>query len=165
MEGRIPIVLGACGQWEQLQPGDDLLATLHVMPGAPKPASFVFRATSYDFAAFAVGQVAAINPSGTGVQRAIASDIHAAAVAMAQYVTNPGEPGWFQVGGLFELLDWSEVIGAVQLWPRGVYFLDDVHPGKLTRVVPTTPGHISQEVGVTVTPTTMLLTFMPTILL
>lgn len=165
MVPRIPIVVGDSGQPEQLLPGDLLNAKLYVGPTDPKPVEFVFSGLNFDFAVIFEGAVCAVHSSGQGLIRAIASNALASGVGIAQRSISPGQTGYCQTDGIFELQDWTSVIGQVNLFPRGYYFLDPNNPGRMTTTPPTMVGQILQFIGQAVSPKKLSLAISQAILL
>lgn len=53
----------------------------------------------------------------------------------------------FKSGNTLELLDWTAVIGSVELTPGALYFLDPDNAGKLTTIAPTLAGQVVAMVG------------------
>lgn len=157
MAVRRPLVVGATGEMEQLADNDELLAKIYTPPPQPLPVGFAYRPVNLSALIIPPGAPVAVHNSGQGVVPAIAGASLAAAVALAQEQLPAGVAGFCQTAGLFSLLDWSLVTGAVQLFPRGLYFLDPTIEGRLTLAPPTQVGQIVQLIGQAVSLTTLSL--------
>jgi hypothetical protein len=92
------------------------------------------------------GQVGATHGTGTGVILADASDTSAKAVGLVREQTASSTNGYVQTAGLFSLSDWTNVIGAVSLAAKALYFLDTT-AGQLVATAPSASGNIVIPVG------------------
>ena len=110
------------------------------------------------------GQAVAGDPSGTGVILAIATGVATQAVGLATADVAVGFSTLYQVQGLFNLADWSNVTGSTSLLPLATYYLDTTS-GMLTTSAPVVPGQIVQIIGVAVDPQTLELKLDQTVLL
>lgn len=165
MSSKIPVVVADGGGYEQLQEGDTLAATLTPDPNAPPRVHFCFPTRSLDFAIIKRGQLCAVQQSGSGVIRAVASNALAAAIGMASLQIDPGQNSFVQVGGLYHLDDWTAVVGFRQLFAGSNYYLDSATPGNMTRSPPSKVGDYLQLCGVALTPNDFLLAIGAAILL
>ena len=77
------------------------------------------------------------------------------AMGLITTAINVGTGGLVQVGGTLTLNDWTLILGAVNLVPRQLYYLDPLNPGKLTTTVPIATGQICQVVGQGLTGSTL----------
>jgi hypothetical protein len=110
------------------------------------------------------GQIVATHSSGTGAVLASASNNSKQAVGLMLADTGPAASGSIQVGGTFEMSDWTNVTGGVTLAPKTIYYLD-TSPGKLTPTPDETPGKIVQRVGRSVSTTKLKIEIAEAILL
>jgi len=113
---------------------------------------------------FWIGAAVARHSSGTGLILADATAMVRRSIGLATVgaLTNFAED--VQLEGPFVLNDWTAVIGAVSLQPETDYFLSAT-PGMLTPISPSISGQISQPVGFSVTPTTLIINIEQAILL
>ncbi len=93
------------------------------------------------------GMAAAVHTSGVGVVKASAADNSKPAVGLAVLFINPAASGGIQTEGVFELANWTDVIGAASLTAKAIYYLDPATAGMLTATAPTTTGQVVQVVG------------------
>ena len=104
-----------------------------------------FTAQNSTVSAILHGQAVALKNDGT-IQLANASNTLKPCAGLAAADIAPTVSGDVQTEGLFTLSDWTSVIGAVNLAPNSMYYLDVVS-GQITTVAPTTPGQIVQVIG------------------
>ncbi len=144
MAARKPLVLGANGRPQQLQPGDTLNAVVSggeqisltndeaspVVCGAP-----VYVDAANGFKKAQANAAATAEPIGL--------------VATAPSIAN-GVAGAVQVSGLLTLttVQWDAVTGGTGgLTPNTNYFLDPATAGKLTSTAPSTAGQLVNMIG------------------
>jgi hypothetical protein len=110
------------------------------------------------------GQIVAVHPSGTGIVRAGAIDNAKNGVGLAAADTDPTFSGDVQVGDVFEMSDWTNVVGVPTLLPLASYFLSTVL-GQLTTTPPNVDGQVVQVIGRAVSTTQLKLEIEEPILL
>ena len=131
------------------------ISLTHIAPTQSGQPTFIFNAENKDSFVIPAGGVCAVHPSGTGIRLACAADTTKAAIGLMQTLTAPTFAGNVQLDGLFQLADWSGIVGTVTLAALAIYFLDPVNPGRLITPGPVQQGQSSQIVGVTFAPDTL----------
>ncbi len=99
-------------------------------PLGPDPSSLVFTAENKDVVGLVPGQPVAAHPSGTGVQRAVATS-PMPFVGLVLTTTAVGFAAEVRSVGFLTLADWSAVAGTPTLAAGTSYFLSAT-PGLMT---------------------------------
>mgnify|MGYP003146574639 CR=1 FL=1 len=123
-----------------------------------------FSTENKEGATIEAGQIVATHSSGTGVVLANATDTSVPAVGLMRAQTADTVSGDVQTDGVYELSDWTNVIGATTLSAKAKYYLDTTD-GLLTATPPSTSGNIVQLVGRAISPTKLDISIGPRILL
>jgi hypothetical protein len=118
------------------------------------PTSFVFSAQN-NGTNFWVGAALARHPSGSGLILADATSIARKAVGLATIGAAVGFSETAQLDGLFQMNDWTQVVGSPTLQALSDYYLSAT-PGRLSAVAPNVPGQIAQAVGFSLSSTTLM---------
>ena len=150
MATKKPLVIGANGTMEQLQPGDIIDV------GAAKQ---VFTATNSNAGAITVGQVVYVDGAGS-VDLAQAN---ATATSNVIGLVNDSSiastsAGVIMTDGVIVSADWTAVTGVATLTAGSTYFLDPATAGGLTVTPTTTSGNSLVRVGVALSTTEMEIT-------
>lgn len=162
MAVRQPLVIGADGLPQQLQPGDSItssVTTTSVRPvtNGESAAALVFGAPVYTSAAETVKRAQA-NAKATSRVIGLMYDPTTAAAAIGNVATDG-----ILVGTTAQ---WDAVTGQTGgLTFNSAYFLDPVTPGKLTTTPPTTAGQCNTLIGTAISTTALDLEIAPPILL
>lgn len=133
--------------------------------GDPGDGEAAYSGENKDSVTVSAGMAVAVHSSGTGFVRARANAVATKAVGLLRADTIATVGGDVQTTGMFQLADWTAIIGSTSLTARTNYYLDPTTAGKLTATAPTTVGQIVQLVGVSVSADTLDLTVEPPILL
>lgn len=116
-------------------------------------AGTTYTATNKHGSALPAGSVVAVHSTGVGFVAADATSEARPAVGLLLAGTDDEAAGTIQSGGPFELADWTDITGAVELAAKATYFLDVV-AGKLVATTPPSgAGNVVQAVGTAVSPT------------
>lgn len=140
MAVRKAVVVGANGQLQQLQSGDQL--------SAPIANESVYLATNGEAGSITQGMAVYISASGTvkkakadaaGTSKAfgLVSDASISAAASGQIIFE----------GILSMADWTSIIGTTSLTFDTYYFLSPNTAGLLTATPPTTVGQLNVIVG------------------
>ncbi len=140
---RSPIVMGADGLPQGLQPGDTV--------GAPTNAPSVRAVTNGDSVALVFGMP--VYASGAGVVKRAQANAKATARVAGLWFdasTAGGAVGNVAQSGVLvgTAAQWDAVAGTTGgLTFNSIYFLDPANPGKLTTIPPTTSGQCNTLIG------------------
>ena len=163
MTTRQPLVLGADGLPQQLQPGDTISAptntpSIRAVANGEASASLAWGAPVYASAADTVKRAIASAKSTSGVIGLVYDPTIASGAN--GYIAQSG----FMVGTTTQ---WDSVVTgqAGGLTFGALYFLDPANIGKLTTTVPTQTGTVNVLVGRALSTTELDLTIQPPILL
>lgn len=159
---RMPLVIGADGLIQQLQPGDSISApmntpSLRAVTNAEASASLPIGTPVYTSATDAVKRAQA-NAKTTGKVAGLVNDTSIAAAAIG----NVAQSGIV----VATTAQWDAVAGTTGgLVPNTYYFLDPATPGRLTSTPPTTTGQVLTLVGLSISATALEVDPAPPILL
>lgn len=135
--------------------------------GEPGPAGaglVGFESENKDSVTLAAGVPVAAVVGGSGVRRARAASAGYECCGLASESFNVGFAALVLVGGTLTLPDWSAVTGSVSLTAGLPYYLSTT-AGMLTSSPPSVSGQRVQQVGVAVSPDTLLIEVTQPVLL
>lgn len=162
MSARLPLVVGADGLPQQLQPADTLsvpvtTTQIRAITNGEGAAAIIIGAPVYASAAATVKRAQA-NAKATSQLAGLGYDTSIAATAVGNIIESgvlPATTG-----------QWDAVAGTTGGLTFGTkYFLDPANPGKITSTVPTTIGQCVTLVGVALSTTELELLLRDPILL
>jgi len=159
---RSPLVLGADGLPQQLQPGDTISApmntpSLRAVTNGEASAALPMCTPVYTSAADAVKRAQA-NAKTTGKVAGLVNDASIASGAIG----NIAQSGIV----VATTAQWDAVAGTTGgLAPNTYYFLDAATAGKITATAPTTVGQVNTLIGLSISATALEVDPIPPILL
>lgn len=113
----------------------------------------MFSAENKDDVIIQAGMPCSLHPSGIGLLKAKSNCENFWTFGIASQPISPTFAGNIHTNGRFNLLDWTNVTGMVNLIAKAIYYLAPT--GGLTINPPTTPGYILQQIGVVIAPNTL----------
>lgn len=130
----------------------------------PTPGEVGFEGENKDSVTVPAGAPVAVHGSGTGVRRATAATAGYECVGLAAGATGVGFSASVLVSGPLTLADWTAVVGGTNLAPGMPYYLSAT-AGLLTTAPPAVAGQRVQQVGVAVSPDTLVIQVLQPFLL
>jgi hypothetical protein len=140
-----PLVLGANGELEQLQAGDNIEA------GSSNQS---FSALNSNAGAISIGQAVYVDGAGSVDLAQADAETTSNAIGLVQDASvASGASGMVITDGVLVSADWTTVTGSATLTAGGKYFLSDATAGQITLTPPTLAGSYVVRVGTAISAT------------
>lgn len=153
MAGKKPLVIGADGRIEEIQPGDYV--------NAPVSGANFIQKSNDNASPITEGQFVYLSSAnGVDLARANAAATSIVAGVVADASIAAAASGNIQVSGIFALADWTPILGVAALTPGALYYLSAAAAGDIVAAPgPSALGEYLIPIGVACSTTEMQLGF------